>query len=126
MKNENQEPKISSSLLAEIESANSLVDSALNSVGKLQNFYQNKLENKTNQTNDNDEVTKEPITNKQTPVKSNKPSDWGKMGSQALAESIDIMEEEERELADDTRKVRQVKSKVKKLNIDDNWDDDPF
>jgi len=120
----NQEPKISSSLMAEIGSINDLVNSALNKVNKIQSFYENKNEN--SEINEKSVQSSSSSPNKQADIKTNKPSDWAKMGSQALSESIDNMEDENIELAQDTKKVRTIKSRVKKINTNDNWDDDPF
>ena len=55
-----------------------------------------------------------------------KPSNWGQLKDMALEDSVRAMEEDQRELAADTTKVRQVKPKTKKLRIDDNWEDDPI
>lgn len=55
-----------------------------------------------------------------------KPANWGQLKDMALEDSMKAMEDEERELAADTTKVRTIKPKNKKPVLDDNWEDDPI
>jgi hypothetical protein len=113
-----ENPKISQSLLDELSEANELLDTALIKAKNLANY--NSLKG---QVTDEDYYGEEEGDEE---VRQVKPTNWDSMKNAALEDSIDAMEEESVELASDTKKVRNVKPKNKKLRIDDNWEDDPF
>jgi hypothetical protein len=113
-----ENPKISQSLLNELSDANELLDTALIKAKNLANY--NSLKSQVTESDLADEAEGE------EEYRQAKPTNWDSMKNAVLEDAIEAMEDDDVELANDTKKVRTVKPKKKKLVIDDNWEDDPF
>src|SRR5687768_11672717 len=109
-----ENPKISQSLLDELNDANDLLDTALVKAKNLAN--NNSLKSQVipsdYEADDDDEENQKMV----------RPTNWDSLKNSALEDSIEAMEEKDIELASNTKQVRQVKPKNKKLRIDDNWE----
>lgn len=119
-----EEPKISESMLNELKEVNSLLDKALFKAKEMENSYRAfQTSDKYQNNNDSDNLDQEIEDSEQKVVK---PSNWDQLKSIALDDSISTLEDDKPELAENTKEVRKVKPKSKKLKIDDNWEDDPY
>ena len=107
------------SLMDELADVNNLLERALSKAKHIENQVKKQGtsfdSNKSEQQNLIDEEN----------VKA-KPSNWDALKNMALQDSIDAMEEDTTEYSQNTTQARQIKSRTKKLRIDDNWEDDPI
>ena len=114
----NDEINTTKSLMDELSDVSSLLDKALSKAKYLENNIVKSSRSSNNISSDSDKFDEE-----QTKVR---PANWDDLKNRALSDSMSEMEEDSTEFSTDTKKVRQVKSKTKKLKSNDDWEDDPI